>query len=113
MVTNDGDAVMNALAPYQNVTVLYGHIHTEHSDQTAQVKHYAARALIFAFPEPAPGGEKKPRPFDKAQPFKNLGIREIDARGATASLAVNDIELTKREFSAMNGFQQILKNVQV
>ena len=25
--TRDGDAVMNALAPYENVTVLYGHIH--------------------------------------------------------------------------------------
>jgi 3',5'-cyclic AMP phosphodiesterase CpdA len=111
--TVDGDSVMNVLAPYQNVTVLYGHIHTEHSQEIAHVKHHAARALIFAFPDPAPGGDKKPRPFDKTQPFKNLGIREVSARGATAPLAVNDIELTKREFSAVNGIQQMLKGVQV
>jgi 3',5'-cyclic AMP phosphodiesterase CpdA len=111
--TVDGDSVMNVLAPYQNVTVLYGHIHTEHSQQTAHARHHAARALIFAFPAPAPGGDKKPRPFDKTQPFKNLGIREIGVRGGTAPLAINDIELTRREFSSMNGFQQMLKNVQV
>ena len=111
--TIDGDEVMNVLEPYQNVTVLYGHIHTEHIQQTAHAKHYAARALIFAFPDPAPGGEKKPRPFDKAQPFKNLGIREINAQGGTAPLAINDIELTSREFSGMNGIQQILKRVAV
>ena len=112
--TLDGDAVMNVLAPYQNVTVLYGHIHTEHSVEIAHVKHHAARALIFAFPDPpAPGAEKKPRPFDKTQPFKNLGIREITERGATSPLAVNDIELTMRQLSGMNGIQQILKNVVV
>ncbi|HEY8624345.1 MAG TPA: metallophosphoesterase [Casimicrobiaceae bacterium] len=111
--TIDGDAVMNVLEPYQNVTVLYGHIHTEHSEKISHVKHYAARALIFAFPDPAPGGDKKPRPFDKTQPFKNLGIREITERGATSPLAVNDIELTMRQLSGMNGIQQMLKNVVV
>ncbi len=47
--TVDGDAVMNALEPYQNVTVLYGHIHTDHVQEIGHVKHYAARALIFPF----------------------------------------------------------------
>ncbi len=28
--TGDGDEVMNLLAPYENVTVLYGHIHRQH-----------------------------------------------------------------------------------
>src|SRR5271168_2377242 len=46
--TADGDDVMNALAPYENVTVLYGHIHRQNFVQRGNAKHYAARSLIFA-----------------------------------------------------------------
>jgi 3',5'-cyclic AMP phosphodiesterase CpdA len=111
--TLDGDNVMNVLAPYQNVTVLYGHIHTEQYQEIDHIRHYAARALIFAFPDPAPGAEKKPRPFDQTQPFKNLGIREIGTRGGGLPLEVRDIELTMQELSGTNGIQQLLKQVTV
>ncbi len=111
--TVDGDDVMNVLEPFQNVTVLYGHIHTDHVQEIGHVKHYAARALIFSFPDPAVVGDKKPRPFDKEQPFKNLGIREAVETGPNAPLAVRDIELTLREFSGTNGIQQILKEPKV
>lgn len=77
------------------------------------MKHYAARALIFAFPDPAAAGEKKPLSFDKTQPFKNLGIREAVETGANTPLAVQDIDLTMREFSGTNGIQQILKELKV
>jgi hypothetical protein len=66
---------MNALAPYENVTVLYGHIHCENFHQAGTTKMYAARSLIFPFPDPANTPEKKPLPFNKAQPFKDLGLR--------------------------------------
>jgi hypothetical protein len=33
--------------------------------------HYAARSLIFAFPD-SDAGVPKPLPFDKAKPFQNL-----------------------------------------
>jgi 3',5'-cyclic AMP phosphodiesterase CpdA len=36
--TSDGDEVMNALAPYENVTVLYGHIHRENFHQAGKQK---------------------------------------------------------------------------
>ena len=71
--TRDGDAVMNALAPYENVTVLYGHIHRHDVHQSAKVTHYAARSLIFAFNDPATNENKKQLPFDKDDPFKDLG----------------------------------------
>ncbi len=48
--TSDGDDVMNALAPYDNVTVLYGHIHRDDEHEIGKVHHYAARSLIFGFP---------------------------------------------------------------
>lgn len=107
--TSDGDKVMNVLAPYENVTVLYGHIHRDDVHEIGNSKHYAARSLIFAFPDPTQVPEKKPVKFDAAQPFKNLGIRVVDQTSASAS-AINDIELTVNEYSGTVGIQQLLKS---
>jgi predicted phosphodiesterase len=110
--TSDGDEVMNALAPYENVTVLYGHIHRHNVQQLGKVKHYAARSLIFAFNDPATNQDKKQLPFDKDDPFKELGIRLV---GSTASpetpavLDIDDIQLTRREFAGLSGMQQMIK----
>jgi hypothetical protein len=105
--TSDGDAVMNVLAPWDAVTVLYGHIHREQHTTVANAQHHAARSLIFAFPDPATTAEKKPLPFDAAQPFRNLGIRRITDSGQR--LAIDDIELTKREVGGANGVAQLLR----
>ena len=106
--TSDGDDVLNALAPYENVTVLYGHIHRDDEHEIGHAKHYAARSLIFAFPDPAKVEDKKPIPFDKDQPFKNLGIRVVNALPGQRP-GVKDVELTLREYSGVNGIQQMLK----
>ena len=112
--TSDGDQVMNVLSPYENVTVLYGHIHRDDAHEEHRVHHYAARSLIFAFPDPEKVPQKKPMPFDKDQPFKNLGIRLVHENFAGRPLVntvnVEDVGLTAREFSGINGIQQILKN---
>lgn len=105
--TRDGDDVLNALAPYDNVTVLYGHIHRHDVHQTEHAKHYASRSLIFAFPDPLTQGDKKPIPFDKNEPFHNLGLQLVtEAR----PVSVDDVELTLREFSGTDGVQQISKH---
>jgi 3',5'-cyclic AMP phosphodiesterase CpdA len=112
--TSDGDDVMNALSPYENVTVLYGHIHRDDAHEIQHVHHYAARSLIFAFPDPEKTPQKKPMPFDKDQPFKNLGIRVVQENSAGkvmgGGISIEDVELTAREFSGINGVQQLLKN---
>ncbi len=112
--TSDGDDVMNLLAPYENVTVLYGHIHRDDAHELGHSHHYAARSLIFAFPDPEKVADKKPEPFDKDAPFKNLGIRlvheSVSGKPQTASVAIEDVELTSREFSGINGIQQLLRN---
>ena len=104
--TSDGDDVMNVLAPYQSVTVLYGHIHRAHHQSHGSAQHHAARSLIFAFPDPAVAAEKKPLPFDSAAPFRNLGLRVATA---PAPLKVDDVELTVREIAGSQGVQQLLK----
>lgn len=116
--TSDGDQVMNVVAPYDNVTVLYGHIHRDDEHETGKVHHYAARSLIFAFPDPtAVAGPRTPLPFDKDHPFKNLGIRTVSfndkPQPESSSLSVEDIELTAREFRGINGVQQLLRNPNV
>jgi 3',5'-cyclic AMP phosphodiesterase CpdA len=108
--TSDGDDVMNALSAYSNVTVLYGHIHREHEVSSGHVHHLAARSLAFAFPDPVSSAEKKPMPFDKDHPFKNLGIREISERRG-GSLKQNEVELAMSEYSEINGRQQLLRAV--
>ena len=112
--TSDGDDVMNVLSAYDNVTVLYGHIHRDDEHDTGNVHHYAARSLIFAFPDPtAVTGPRKPLPFDKDHPFKNLGIRSVSFNGkpqpGSHLISVEDIELTAREFRGINGVQQLLR----
>lgn len=111
--TSDGDDVMNALAPYENVTVLYGHIHRHHEHATGGARHYAARSLIFAFPDPATTPDKKPLPFDKERPFKDLGLRVVGEprwhNGPIVHPTLDEIELTSREYSGTVGINQILK----
>ena len=116
--TSDGDEVMNVLSPYDNVTVLYGHIHRDDEHEINKVHHYAARSLIFAFPDPAGvTGARKAMPFDKDHPFKNLGIRTVSFNGkpqpAASALTVEDVELTAREFRGINGVQQLLRTPKV
>jgi hypothetical protein len=102
---------MNLLAPYEHTTVLYGHIHRDDEHTEGHVKHYAARSLIFAFPDPQTTGEKKSIPFDKDHPFQNLGLRQVSVPKNADDLAVSDVELTLREYSGVNGIQQLSKAV--
>jgi 3',5'-cyclic AMP phosphodiesterase CpdA len=110
--TTDGDEVMKALAPFENVTVLYGHIHREHLHEEGHVRHFAARGLAWAFPDPA-APQKKPLPFDPAHPYQNLGTRvghvRAGAEPAAAALGIDDVELTRAEYSGTEGFAQLLK----
>jgi 3',5'-cyclic AMP phosphodiesterase CpdA len=111
--TRDGDQVMNVLAPFENVTVLYGHIHREDIQQSGHVRHCAARSLAWAFPDPAKVAEKKPLAFDPGRPFANLGLRTLKAApGAhprAATIAMDEVELTLREHSGTDGIAQLLR----
>jgi len=104
-MTTDGDKVLATLAPYDAVTVLYGHIHRAHHTATGNIQHHAARSLIFAFPDPETVKEKKPLPFNQSSPFDNLGFRTVSAPDP---VRVNDVELTLREV-ADEGIQQYIK----
>jgi len=111
--TSDGDDVMNVLAPFDNVTVLYGHIHREDEHVIGNARHLASRSLIFAFPDPEKVADKKPNPFDKESPFKNLGYRVVEEKDPKQKPAVTEVELTLREFTGSNGIQQFSKRFDI
>jgi hypothetical protein len=110
--TTDGEKAMDLLAPFENVTVLYGHIHREDVHETGRIRHFAARGLAWAFPDPS-AAEKKPVPYDPAHPYRNLGLRKLTPRpsGATgaATVGIEEVELTKAEYSGTEGFAQLLR----
>jgi hypothetical protein len=111
--TSDGDEVMKVLAPFENVTVLYGHIHREHAHDEGNAHHYAARGLAWAFNDPASGEDKKAVPFEAAHPFKNLGLCVVrSAPGKqphTATVRPDEVELSLAEHSGTEGFAQLLR----
>jgi 3',5'-cyclic AMP phosphodiesterase CpdA len=111
--TRDGDEVMAVLDPFENVTVLYGHIHREDVHLTPRVSHLAARSLIFAFPDPVATQEKKPIPFDREHPFRNLGMRVVSAGNAASpggrAVQCNEVELSLKHLSGTEGFAQLLR----
>jgi 3',5'-cyclic AMP phosphodiesterase CpdA len=110
--TSDGPEVMKVLAPFENVTILYGHIHHENVHVEGGARHYAARSLAWGFPDPS-AQEKKPVPVDPAHPFANLGARVMrvtpGARPGTGTLGVQEVELTRAEYSGTEGFAQLLR----
>ena len=111
--TRDGEEVMAALAPFENATVLYGHIHREDVHQSGRAQHYAARSLVFGFPDPALAPEKKPLAFDPQQPFAHLGLRKVHSgpgeRPRTATVRCEEVELSMAERSGTEGFAQLLR----
>jgi len=77
--TRDGKTVVDALMPYQHVTVFYGHIHQEHHQMTGHIAHHAAKSLIFPLPVAGSQPKRTPIPWDAAQPFKGMGWRSVEA----------------------------------
>lgn len=88
--TKDGAQVMDLLMPYRNVVVFYGHIHQENHHMTGHIAHHAAKSLIF--PLPAPGSQPKrvPLAWDTAAPYRGLGFREVETKGAAPSYEIDE-----------------------
>jgi len=77
--TRDGMQAVDALMPYKNVTVFYGHIHHEHHHRTGHIEHHASRAIMFPLSPVGTAPAKTQLPWDAARPFNGLGFRTVEA----------------------------------
>ena len=93
--TRDGQAVIDALMPYSNVTVFYGHIHQENHHTTGHIQHHAAKGLMFALPAPMSVPKKAPIPWDATAPYKGLGFRDIEADVKKAEYEITELPVVK------------------
>jgi hypothetical protein len=93
--TRDGTAVINALMPYRNVTVFYGHIHQEHHFMTGHIAHHAARSLMFSLPAPGSAPKRAPVPWDASNPYKGLGFRDVEADVRNAHYQIAELAISK------------------
>ena len=93
--TRDGKAVIDALMPYQHVTVFYGHIHQEHHQMTGHIAHHAAKSLIFPLPAPGSQPKRAPLPWDASAPFKGMGWRAVEAEVKEAEYKVEEHPVDK------------------
>jgi calcineurin-like phosphoesterase family protein len=93
--TRDGAAVVNALLPYKNVTVFYGHIHQEHHFMTGHIAHHAAKSLMFPLPAPGSAPKRAPLPWDTAMPYKGLGFRDVEANVRQVQYKIEEVPVVK------------------
>ncbi|HFB54947.1 MAG TPA: metallophosphoesterase, partial [Hellea balneolensis] len=75
--TMDGQAALDLLMPYKNVTVFYGHIHQEHHHMSGHIAHHSAKSLIFPLPAPGSVSKKHKIPWDRSRPYAGLGVRSV------------------------------------
>ncbi|HXY55819.1 MAG TPA: metallophosphoesterase [Nitrospirota bacterium] len=93
--TRDGAKAVDLLMPYQNVTVLYGHIHQEHHHMTGHIPHHAAKGLMFPLPVAGSVPKRIPIPWDPAEPYKGLGYRSVDANVEKAEYVLTEYPIKK------------------
>ena len=93
--TRDGAEAVQALMPYEYVTVFYGHIHQEHHHLTGHIPHHSAKGLMFPLPAPGSVPKKAPIPWDPAHPYKGLGFRTVQAKAGGKEYPISEWPVTK------------------
>jgi len=89
--TRDGQAAVDLLMPFRNVTVFYGHIHQEHHKTTGHIAHHSAKSLIFPLPAPMSQPKREPVLWDAEHPYRGLGFREVEAEDAGTKYSINEL----------------------
>ena len=93
--TRDGQKAIDLLAPFEHVTVFYGHIHQEHHHTTGRIAHHSAKSLMFPLPAPGYVPKRRPLPWDANAPYRGLGFREIDAEVKSKRFALAEYPIAR------------------
>lgn len=93
--TRDGNAAIELLMPYQNVTVFYGHIHQENFHMTGHIQHHSAKSLMFPLPPPGSQPKRAPIPWNAEMPYKGIGFREVKADTKQLGFSISEYPVMK------------------
>ena len=88
-------AVIDALMPFKNVTVFYGHVHHENHFNTGHITHHSALSTMFPLSPVGSMPEKTQLPWTPSQPFKGLGFRTVQATASGAAQQAREIPFAK------------------
>jgi hypothetical protein len=91
--TLDGKKAMDLLMPFNNVSVLYGHIHQQHHHMTGHIAHHSAQSLIFPLSKPGSVEKKHKIAWDDNNPYQGLGIQNIKTVSSDKTLDLNNLGL--------------------
>ncbi|HVN95726.1 MAG TPA: metallophosphoesterase [Syntrophorhabdaceae bacterium] len=89
--TRDGAKAIDLFMPYEDVTVLYGHIHQEHHQKTGHIAHHAARGLMYPLPVAASVPKKAPVPWDTSHPYRGLGFRRVTVENKKGEYTLTEL----------------------
>lgn len=92
--TQDGQKALDLLAPFNNVTVFYGHIHQNNQAITGKIKHYAAPGLMYPLPAPGSVPKRAPVPWDPEDPYKGLGFRTVEVNTLKPGNIIKEYTIT-------------------
>jgi Icc-related predicted phosphoesterase len=109
--TSDGAKALELLKPFENVTVLYGHIHQEHHHTTGAIEHHAAMGMMYPLPAPGSVPQKAPVPWDPAHPYKGLGFRSVQVIMKKAPLKLIEYPIAAAEKTFEHIVEFITKNL--
>ena len=93
--TRDGAQAIDALMPFKNVTVFYGHVHHENHFNTGHITHHSAMSTMFPLSPVGTMPEKTQLPWTPSQPFKGLGLRAVQATASGAAQQAREIPFAK------------------
>ena len=94
--TRDGAKAIELLLPHPNVVVFYGHIHQELHRTTGHIAHHAAKGLMYPLPVPGSQPNRTPLPWNPAEPYTGLGLREVDAEIEEAEYKITEYPVVKK-----------------
>lgn len=86
--TKDAAKAIELLAPFQKVTVFYGHVHHRNQHVDGNITHLSARSAMYPLPPVGTAPQKAPLPWDAASADHGIGWREIEREGR--AIEVND-----------------------
>jgi len=102
---------MNVLSPYENVTVLYGHIHAMMITKsgTFTITRPVRSSLLFQTRKRQPIKTKSLDKDSHSRTWESALSMKCREKAGGNTVAVEDVELTAREFSGINGISTDLK----